>query len=128
MNSRNGGRRQGASNRIDKHDDGLARVGQLPVEHLDRENHIVAAYQRFFAQGYDNFDNLAFSTHDRNGCIGWIVSKGVLSFSDQFHECVSGHVAGGSHGTIAKEDDIWVRVLEGQPTAIEDHPLRVLYE
>ncbi len=106
MNPSNGRRGQGPSNGIDEHDDGLARVGEFSVDHLDRENHVVAAHQRSFAQGYDNFGNLAFGTHDRNGCIGRIVCKGVFPLGDQFHKRIAGHVAGGSHRAIAKEDGV----------------------
>ena len=44
-------RGHGPSNGIDEHDDGLSRVREFSVEHLDREDHVVAAYQRSFAQG-----------------------------------------------------------------------------
>ena len=128
MNSRSGSRGHWPSNGIDEHDDGLSRVGQFSVDHLDREDHVVAAYQRSFAQGYDNFGHLAFGAYDRNGCIGRIVCKGVFPLSDQFHERVPGHVAGGSHGAIAEKDDIRIGLFERQPAAIEDHGLRVLYE
>ena len=52
MNSSAGGWRHGPSNGIDEHYDGFARVGQFSVKHFDREDHVVAAYQRSFAQGY----------------------------------------------------------------------------
>ncbi len=90
MNSSAGGWRHGPSNGIDEHDDGLARIGQFSVDHLDREDHVVTTHHRSFAQGYDNFGNLAFGIHDLNGCIGRIVCKGVFSLGDQFHEYVPG--------------------------------------
>ena len=62
MNSRSGGRRHRPSNGIDEHDDGLSRVGQFSVEHFDREDHIVAAYQRSFAQGYNCCGDLGSGT------------------------------------------------------------------
>jgi hypothetical protein len=106
MDTSSRSRGHGPSNGVDEHDDGLSRVREFTFEHLDRENHVVSAYQRSFAQGYDNFGNLAFGTHDRNGCIGGIVCKGVFPLGDQFHKRIAGHVAGGSHRAIAKEDGV----------------------
>jgi hypothetical protein len=106
MDTSSGSRGHGPSNGVDEHDDGLSRIREFSFEHLDREDHVVSAYQRSFAQGYDNFGNLAFGTHDRNGCIGGIVCKGVFPLGDQFHKRIAGHVAGGSHRAIAKEDGV----------------------
>ena len=75
MHSSAGGRGHGPSNRVDEHDDGPTGSGQFSVDQFDREDHVVAAYQRSFAQGYDNFGNLALGTHYRNGGIGGIVRK-----------------------------------------------------
>ena len=76
MNSRSGGRRHGPSNGVDEHDDGLARIREISVDHFDRKNHVLAAHLRFFAQGYNCFGDLASGTNDRNGGIGRIVGKG----------------------------------------------------
>ena len=128
MNARTGSRGHWPSNGIDKHDDGLSRVGQFAVDHFDREDHVVAPYQRSFAQGYNCFGDLASGTNDRNGGIGRIVGKGVFPLRDQFHERISIHVAGGSHRAIAEKDDIRIGLFESQQAAIENHRLGVLYE
>jgi hypothetical protein len=103
MNPGNGSRRHGPSNGIDEHDDGLARIGEFSVDSIDREDHVVASHQRFFAQGNDDLDNFAFGVYDRNGCIGRIVCKRVFPLRDQFHERISIHVAGGSHRAITEK-------------------------
>ena len=68
------------------------------------------------------------ASHDRNGCIGRIVCKGVFPLRDQFHERISVHVAGGSHRAIAEKDDIRICLFERQSAAIENHGLGVLDE
>jgi len=56
---RSGSWRQGSVNGIDEHDGGLSRGGQFTVDHLDRENRVIAAQLRSFAQGYDRFGNFS---------------------------------------------------------------------
>jgi len=106
VDTSSGSRGHGPSNGVDEHDDGISRVRKFSFEHLDREDHVVAVYQGSFAQGDDDLGNIPFGTHDRNGRIGGIVRKGVFPLGDQFHKRTAGHVSGGSHRAIAKEDGV----------------------
>ena len=75
MNSRSGSRGHWPSNGIDEHDDGLSRVGQFSVDHLDRKDHVVSAHLRFFAQGYDCFGHLALGATIETAALGGLSAK-----------------------------------------------------
>ena len=105
MNSRSRSRGHWPADGIDEHNDGLSGVREFSLEHFDREDHVVPFYQRSFAQGYDNLGHLPFGVYDRNCGIGRIVCKGVFPLADQFHECIPGHVAGGSQASFSARAD-----------------------
>jgi hypothetical protein len=119
MNPGSGGRRKRASNGIDEHHNGPSLNGEVTIEHFHREQHIIAFHHGSFVQCHDSLFDIPFGTKDGNGRIGRIGCKAVLTLGNQLHESLSGHVPGGSHRSVAEENDIRVRVLEGEPTAVK---------